>query len=261
MRALHAVAAIAAGLLVVMLLRPRMREPLVPDEATRELQEGAAQEQRIEIVEIEMPSEPESNSAPAAAPPPPPPPPPEPPAVPVARVARSEAHPRGESLLESGTFPRLRATYNRIGFSAYRDAVLELGGAFFLFDASARTPVAEVDPRSGAVQSERVRANLSRWPRDVTRHLGETLRLGQERYGPRVSRVILLPPAHLDAALLGALDAYLRTQDIETRALVRVDVAYELHGGRLHCDVLTLALRDGTERPVSIEIDLSGGAS
>ena len=259
MRALHAVAAIAAGLLVVMLLSPRMREPLVPDEATRELQQGAAQEKRIEIVEIQMPSEPESKAAPAAAPAPAPPP--EPPAVPAVRVAQSEAHPSGESLLESGTFPRLRATYNRIGFSAYRDAVLELGGAFFLFDASARTPVAEVDPRSGAVQSERVRANLSRWPRDVTRHLGETLRLGQERYGPRVSRVILLPPAHLDAALLGALDAHLRAQHIETRALVRVDVAYELRGGRLHCDVLTLALRDGTERPVSLEIDLSGGAS
>ena len=261
MRPLHVVAAIAAALLVVLLLSPRMREPLVPDGATRELQEGAAQEQRIEIIEIEMLSEPESKSAPAVAPPSSPPPPPEPPAVPVARVAQSEAHPRGESLLESGTFPRLRATYKRIGFSAYRDAVLELGGGFFLFDASARTPVAEVDPRSGAVQSERVRANLSRWPRDVTRHLGETLRLGQERYGPRVSRVILLPPVHLDAALLGALDAHLRAQDIETRALVRVDVAYELRGGRLHCDVLTLALRDGTERPVSLEIDLSGGAS
>ena len=77
----------------------------------------------------------------------------------------------------------------------------------------------------------------------------------------RVSRVILLPPARLDAALLGALDAHLRALGLDPGDLLRVDVAYELRAGNLHCDVLLVAMRDGTERPLSLEIDLSGGVT
>ena len=36
-------------------------------------------------------------------------------------------------------------------------------------------------------------------------------------------------------------------------------MAYEMHDGRLHCQVLSLALRDGSEREVELRIDLSGG--
>ncbi len=166
---------------------------------------------------------------------------------------------RGDALLRAGAFPRLRATYIRIGFAAYREAVLELGGAFYLYDPRARRVLAEVDPRSGLLGAEGVREELSRWPRDVTRHLESSLALGRERYGARVSRVVLLPPASLDAALLGALDRHLGGLGVSSDALLRVDVAYELHGGRLYCEVLTVALRDGSERDLGLHIDLSTG--
>ncbi|MBW2414684.1 MAG: hypothetical protein JRG76_09280, partial [Deltaproteobacteria bacterium] len=197
------------------------------------VQEDAVPEpswQRIEIARIETapakaprPPRPRPPGIPAAAPEP------EPVAKPVAEAeptapsarapitaqagaasARANLE-RGRELLDAGVFPRLRASYQRIGFEAYRDAVLALGGGFFLFDARARRPLAEIDPRTGETRSEAVREGLSRWPRDVTRHLPAALERGRQRFGDRASRVILLPPAAVDAALLGALDAHLRT--------------------------------------------------
>jgi hypothetical protein len=173
----------------------------------------------------------------------------------------SEALERGGALLRDGAFPRLRATYVRIGFAAYREAVVELGGAFYLYDARARQPLAEVDPRTGGLRDVAVRTTLSRWPRDVTRHLPAALRRGRERYGQRVSRVVLLPPASLDAALLGALDQHLRGLGSSAAELLRVDVAYELRADRLHCEVLSVGLRDGSERPLRLRIDLSAGGT
>lgn len=246
----HAAAAFGMALVVLLLLSPSLREQLARPLARSS---PASVERRIEIVEIELSAEPE------ARPLPPPRPAPSPPPLPATQVPSSDALERGESLLRSGRFPHLRASYGRIGFEAYRDAMLELGGVFFLFDGKARQPVAEVDPRTGALGGELVRADLSRWPRDVTRHLSEPLRLGQASYGPRVSRVILLPPARLDAALLGGLDAHLRALDLDPGDLLRVDLAYELRGGNLYCDVLLVAMRDGTERSLSLQIDLSGG--
>ncbi|TDJ01236.1 MAG: hypothetical protein E2O73_04605 [Deltaproteobacteria bacterium] len=246
----HAAAAFGMALVVLLLLSPSLREQLARPLARSS---PASVERRIEIVEIELPAEPE------ARPLPPPRPAPSPPPLRATQVPSSDALERGESLLRSGRFPHLRASYGRIGFEAYRDAMLELGGVFFLFDGKARQPVAEVDPRTGALGGELVRADLSRWPRDVTRHLSEPLRLGQASYGPRVSRVILLPPARLDAALLGGLDAHLRALDLDPGDLLRVDLAYELRGGNLYCDVLLVAMRDGTERSLSLQIDLSGG--
>jgi len=165
---------------------------------------------------------------------------------------------RGEARLQQGAFPRLRATYARIGFRAYRDAVLDLGGGFFLFDSNTRQPVAAVDPKTGELSDEVTLERLSRWPRDVTRHLPVALERGRARYGPRASRVILLPPASVDAALLGALEDELTAQGIAPRELLRVDVAYELVAERLHCRVLSVALRDGSEQPLALRIDLSG---
>lgn len=246
----HAAAAFGMALVVLLLLSPSLREQLARPLARSS---PASVERRIEIVEIELPAEPE------ARPLPPPRPAPSPLPLRATQVPSSDALERGESLLRSGRFPHLRASYGRIGFEAYRDAMLELGGVFFLFDGKARQPVAEVDPRTGALGGELVRADLSRWPRDVTRHLSEPLRLGQASYGPRVSRVILLPPARLDAALLGGLDAHLRALDLDPGDLLRVDLAYELRGGNLYCDVLLVAMRDGTERSLSLQIDLSGG--
>ncbi len=251
----HAAAAAGVAFAVLLLLSPAVREPRVrPDSASS----ASPLERHIEIVEIELPIELETKPT---RPHPPPRQDPAPPPVPVAHVPEPDTLERGESLLRSGTFPRLRATYDRIGFAAYRDVMLRLGGAFFLFDAKARQPVAQVDPRNGALRGEHVRGGLSRWPRDVTRHLGEPLRMGQASYGPRVSRVILLPPVRLDAALLGGLDAHLRALGLDPADLLRVDVAYELRSGELHCDVLRVAMRDGTEHPLSLNIDLSGGAT
>ncbi len=251
----HAAAAVVVAFAVLLLLSPSVWEQLVRPESSAD---PAPPERRIEIVEIKLRAEPEARPT---RPLPRPRPTPAPPSRPAAQPAPPDPLERGESLLRAGQFPSLRATYDRIGFAAYRDSMLSLGGAFFLFDTAARQPVAEVDPRTGELRGEFVRGGLSRWPRDVTRHLGEPLRIGQASYGSRVSRVILLPPARLDAALLGALDAHLRALGLDPGDLLRVDVAYELRAGKLHCDVLLVAMRDGTERPLSLEIDLSGGVT
>ena len=212
-----------------------------------------------------------------AAPPPPPPPAPapgpgpparepsvaEPPSPPVSApeppvvVPSASTRQRGSKLMEAGIFPRLRATYDRIGFADYRDAMVALGGRFYLFDASKRIPVAEIEPRSGAIGGESVPARLSRWPRDVTRHLHAALENGRGRYGERVTRVVLLPPRSLDAALLGALDARMSEAELRATDLLGVRVAYELRGGRLHCSVLGVTLRDGRERSLPLVVDLS----
>ena len=219
---------------------------------------------RWDRIEIEHVSVPDSvQEAPPAAQkprmPPRPRPRPRPSGIPAQGAATELA--RGERLLEAGSFPLLRATYRRIGFDAYRDAMLALGGSFFLFDAAARRPLAEIDPRTGAVTSREQRPGLSRWPRDVTRHLPLVLERGRQRWGERASRVILLPPAYVDAALLGALDAHLRAQGERGDRLVAVDLAYELRDGRLGCEVLALSLRDGTRRWVGLHVDLSRGAA
>ena len=178
-----------------------------------------------------------------------------------AAVPRATQLARGRALLEAGRFPRLRASYARIGFATYRDAVLELGGGFFLFDEQRRQTVARVDPRTGRIRDEAPDSALSRWPRDVTRHLKDVLQAGQRRYGSHVSRVVLLPPAALDAALLGGLDAALRARGLDPGELARVDVACELRAGRLHGTVLAIGLRDGAERALDLSIDLAAGVA
>ena len=263
-------ALLVAGLVAWALAPDRRLEQSAPARA-RDATPPAPETIRIAQIELspEPPPErakkkprpqPKPATLPARGATPTPPEPPEP--KPVAAAAlKPEPEPgvRGEALLRAGAFPRLRASYARIGFERYRDAVLALGGRFFLFDDARRQPVAEVDPRTGRIQAAGSRAGLSHWPRDVTRHLADALERGRARYGSVVTRVILLPPAKLDATLLGALDAHLRQQALGPGDLARVDVAYELRAGRLHCDVLAVALRDGSERPMALTIDLSGG--
>jgi len=222
----------------------------------------------IEIAHIEPPREPPPPrpaprpAPPARRPPPVPPPKPAPPpglpaAAPVTKASAADRA-RGAALLRAGVFPRMRASYARIGFERYRDAVLALGGRFYLFDAARGQPVAEIDPRTGGIREVPLPDTASRWPRDVTRHLPDALARGRERYGVSVERVVLLPPASLDHALLGALDRHLSEQGTAAR-LQRVDVVYELRNGRLYGDVRAVALADGSERTVGLVIDLSEG--
>ena len=262
---LRAAAALVTAAIVIALLAPE-RGVVAPGAEPQSVPDPP---DAIEIARIELPVEPpppepprEPESEPRSPSRPKPPPPPEPPTQPAADatpvVPAPDTVARGEALLRSGSFPRLRASYARIGFPRYRDAVLALGGAFYLFDRERRRPVAQLDPRTGLILEQAPGPELSRWPRDVTRHLPEALASGQARYGSRVSRVILLPPSRVDAALLGALDYHLRSLHLESGALVRVDVAYVLDAGRLQCDVLAVALRDGSERPLDLRIDLTG---
>jgi hypothetical protein len=251
MRLLARLAVVAfAAFLIWEILGPR---PVFRNAAAQ----PAAEPARIELVRIELPE---------AQPKPPPPPEPGPPALPARQEAESAARSptqetieRGEARLQQGAFPRLRATYARIGFRAYRDAVLDLGAGFFLFDSSTRQPLATVNPKTGELSDAVMLERLSRWPRDVTRHLPIALERGRARYGARASRVILLPPASVDAALLGALEDELLARGIAPGKLLRVDVAYELVAERLHCRVLSVALSDGSEQPLALRIDLSGG--
>jgi len=184
---------------------------------------------------------------------------PTPPRRPEGVPAGSRSLERGHALLEAGAFPRLRASYGRIGFAGYRDAVLALGGVFYLFDARQHRPLVQVDPRTGALGARELRAGLSRWPRDVTRHLPAALAAGRERFGSAASAVVLLPPAAVDAALLGALDEHLRAAGEDAANLLGVDVVYELRAGRLGCEVLALSLRGGVHRDVALHVDLSLG--
>ena len=255
MRARHAFAALAVALLVVALLAPGSSTDAVAvvDAAT-----PVETPDVIRVVHVER--------TPPPLPTPPPrkprrPPKPRTPGLPAQRAAvmpSANAIARGQMLLEEGRFPRLRASYSHIGFERYRDAVTALGAGFYLFDPAERRLLAQVDPVTGESVERATPGDLSHWPRDVSRHLEAALRAGRERYGERAGRVVLLPPVSVDASLLGALDQALRAQSLDARDLVRVDLVYELRGGRLHCDVLAIALRDGSERSLDLLIDLSG---
>jgi len=167
---------------------------------------------------------------------------------------------RGQRLLEGG-FPRLRATYQRIGFAAYRDAMLKLGGSFYLWDGALNLSVARLDPRTGESWEESVGSHLSRWPRDVTKHLKMALKDGRARYGARVTHAVLLPSARIDAALLSGLDQLLRKNGVDPGTVTSFFGAYELRSGRLYCVVLAASFTDATERDVSFAVDLSGAGS
>lgn len=156
----------------------------------------------------------------------------------------------GHRWLASGEFPELRATYRRIGFPAYRDAMQALGARFFLYDVSRRRLMAEVDPASGQRLPGASRSGLSAWPRDVTRHMSRAI-------DSEASRVVLLPPVELDAALLGSVDTHLRAHMLDPSGVRRLDLAYELQAGRLGCEVLAAAFADGSERTLSLRVDLS----
>lgn len=167
-------------------------------------------------------------------------------------VPTADAVARGRALLEAGLFPRLRATYARIGFPAYRDAMVALGARFFLYDARRRVPVAEVDPTSGRRLAGTDLAGLSRWPRDVTRHVSFALPTA----AGGASRVVLLPPARVDAALVGAVERFASPRGLEASEIARLDLAYEIRDGRLRCEVLVAATRDGSETPLALLVDL-----
>ena len=159
--------------------------------------------------------------------------------------------------LSEGRLPRLKADGKRIGFTAYRDAMLALGGGFFLYDASARRPLAEIDALTGEIRSESLREGLSDWPRDMTPLFESALELGRKRYGARASRVVLLPPARIDATLVAALNRELPLIGVDPDAVVRVDLIYELRDGRLECDVVGVGLRDADDRALELRVTLS----
>jgi len=166
----------------------------------------------------------------------------------------------GRYRLEEGRYPHQRASYARIGFEAYRDAMLALGGAFFLFDTRSDRVLAQVNPYTLEMRAvDTPASHLSRWPRDVTRHLGAALDAPNARrdFG-RATRVVLLPPADIDAALVGGLDRALQRMGMNIERVTQVLLTYELTDAGLECEVSKLALRDGTEKPVSLRLSLSG---
>ncbi len=236
------------ALLVVWLLGrtgPATQEQVVPG-ADREVEPPV---DPIQIQRIELPS-PASVPASAASPGP----------VDVGPARRPEARTvsteetivRGRRLLDSGRFPRLRGTYERIGFEAYRGAMERLGARIFFYDGLHRRPVAEIEGELAPTSSE-----LSRWPRDLTRHLESELREGRELHGTHVSRVVLLPPARLDALLLGSVEESLQRRGLDPTLLSRLDLAYEIREGRLGCELLTAGMQDGTEVSLGLHVDLS----
>ena len=245
-------AAFLLALLLAAVLGPR-----APLDA-RSLPEARTEPHTIRIAHIEQ------------APPPPPtpvrepdPPAPDLPSVPELpdpptpagnRLQSNESLQSGRLWLATGSFPELRATYRRIGFAAYRDAMSALGARFFLYDVSRRRLVAEVDPETGARLPDASRSDLSPWPRDVTRHLSDVVARATDS---GASRIVLLPPAELDAALLGSVDAHLRTLTLDPASVRRLDLAYELRDGRLGCEVITAAFDDGSERALDLRVDLS----
>ncbi len=167
----------------------------------------------------------------------------------------------GRHRIEQGRYPHQRASYARVGFERYRDAMLALGGSFYLFDTRARQVIAELDPYSLATRRvDRTPNHLSRWPRDVTRYLGRALTTPevQQAYRGMSLRVVLLPPSEVDAAFVGGLDRALRKQGLEIERVTQVRLVYELTADGLECEVVKIELRDGTEQSLRLRLALSG---
>ncbi len=260
-RAGRALVALASAAGVSWLLWPGASEPFEPKPVTV-LELPAI----VEVTPVELPPPP----APAEEPPPQPPPAapassaPPPSSLPTItatarlaapsrRAAEELRRPRGD--LSEGRLPKVKASGP--DFAAYRDAMLALGGGFFLYDASAKRLLAEIDALSGEIRSEGLRKGLSDWPRDLTPLFKAALELGQQRYGARASRVVLLPPASIDAALVAALVRELPPLGVDVDAVVRVDLVYELRGGRLECEVVGVGLRDAADRALELRVTLS----
>lgn len=171
----------------------------------------------------------------------------------------ADAVARGKELLASGTYPSVWARYDRIGFERYRDAMLALGGAFYVFDPDGRRLLARFDARSLEVSpltSERVPDSLSPWPRDVTAKLPPLPREARAKLGAR-AKIVLLFPSAVEVALLGGIDRALRRERIDPATVTVVKLAYELADGQLACEVSGVKLRGGAEREVVARIALS----
>ena len=167
----------------------------------------------------------------------------------------------GEQRIAEGRFPRQRASYARIGFERYRDAMLALGGRFYLFDRRARRPLAELDPFTSEHRAiEALPPHLSAWPRDVTPYLRDVLEAPDVRraYDGRATHVVLLPPADIDAAFVGGLDRALRRQGLDIERVASVRLLYELSHTGLGCEVVRVELFDGTRRELDLRLALSG---
>jgi hypothetical protein len=173
------------------------------------------------------------------------------------RSLTGEKAPPKRGDLSDGRLPKVQGSTVRIGFAAYRDAMLALGGGFFLYDAAAKKLLAEIDPLTGEIRSEELRDGLSDWPRDFTPYFEAALALGQKRYGARASRVVLRPPAYLDTTLVTALRRELPPLGVDVDAVVRVDLVYELRDGRLECEVVGVGLRDAGDRALELRVTLS----
>lgn len=162
---------------------------------------------------------------------------------------------KGQRLLEGG-FPRMVATYERIGFSRYTEEAQALGGQFFLWDSESNHPVARLDPKTGEAWEGPLSSHLSRWPRDVSAHLGDAIARHRGDYGHRASHAVLLPPVRVDEAILSGLDHLLRLNGIDPASVGSFFGAYELRGDHLVYVVLSATLKNGTQREVSFAIDL-----
>ena len=169
---------------------------------------------------------------------------------------------KGARLLETseGSFPQIQSSYARLGWPIYRDVALRLGGSFFVWNQPNNLPVAQIEPRTGETSKASIAPDLSRWPRDVTKHMGAALDRAQAEFGESATHIVLLPPARLDAALLSGLNHLLQQNDVDPGSVSGFFGAYELRGQRLYCVVLSTLFKDGTTRPVSFSIDLSGAS-
>lgn len=161
---------------------------------------------------------------------------------------------------ERGGFPPISARYAHLGFPVYAAAMERVGGRFFLFDGVDLR--AEIDRPSGhllPIEPQRLRG-LSPRSRDLSdepalaRYPAEAARAR----GPAPYRVVLLVPAPVDQAIVGAIAQTLEGRGIDPSDFTAFEARYhQTSGGELilHIDAGRLA-RGGTIL-VDVAVNLS----
>lgn len=185
---------------------------------------------------------------------------PEPADIPVTRAVMD----RGRQMLsgDEGRLPTIVAHYrDTLGFQGYARAVRSFGGRFFVRDVDARVLRAEIDVSGGRLLpvDRSGLAALSPLSRDLSDEpaLRRFTLEAKRTYGPARYIVLLLLPAPVDAAVLGALDAALRAAARAPQEFVVVEGEYRQRGGDLVLEFASARSRSGELLAVRATVNLS----
>ncbi len=166
---------------------------------------------------------------------------------------------------EAGAFPGIRARFDGVSWMTYRDRMLELGGAFFLYDAGASGEdgnlVARIDPRTGTILPAGSLDGLSPVPRDVTSHLRHIISRVRSQVPRPVTHVVLLPAEHVDHVIMREGLSQLDARGIDSADVVLVEGRWFIQKGQLHFGIEAVRTSAGKRVETAVAVSMEARPS